>query len=124
VLAFKKYEQQAVDGNTKTLEVFISGDTAIGIQHLVNNQPSHRPMALDLLWKVRCAAGAHHHHHHHHHLSGSLLRGAAYGARAARAQLPPPPLPPPRCPAAARGSAARSVPRPRHPRACLPAAGA
>ncbi len=38
--------------DVSTLEVFVSGDSALSVYSVVSNNSTDRPMALELLWNV------------------------------------------------------------------------
>ena len=48
----------AITESTRILEVFVSGDSCIGLVTLLQKSPIERPMALDILWQVGRAIGA------------------------------------------------------------------
>lgn len=52
VLVFQKISNLALTEDAHALEVFISGDSALGIYALLNGQTTERPMALDVLWQM------------------------------------------------------------------------
>ncbi|GBF87861.1 hypothetical protein Rsub_00573 [Raphidocelis subcapitata] len=52
VLVFQRVNNLALSEDAPALEVFISGDTALGIYALLNGQTTERPMALDVLWQM------------------------------------------------------------------------
>jgi hypothetical protein len=84
VLVFQKMTNLALSEDAQALEVFISGDSALGIYALLNGQTTERPMALDVLWQVQRGGGR-----------GGARGGAAVAARAWEAGgfRPPPPSP-------------------------------
>lgn len=49
MLVFQRVTNLALSEDAQCLEVFISGDTALGIYALLNGQATERPMALDVL---------------------------------------------------------------------------
>lgn len=53
VLVLQRVGNLALTEDAQALEVFISGDSALGIYALLNGQATERPMALDVLWQVR-----------------------------------------------------------------------
>jgi hypothetical protein len=53
VLVLQRVGNLAITEDAQALEVFISGDSALGIYALLNGQATERPMALDVLWQVR-----------------------------------------------------------------------
>lgn len=50
---FQRVTNLALSEEGQALEVFISGDSALGIYALLNGQATERPMALDVLHQVR-----------------------------------------------------------------------
>lgn len=52
VLVFQKVGNLALSEDAQALEVFISGDSALGIYALLNGQTTERPMALDVLYQM------------------------------------------------------------------------
>ena len=55
VLVLQRVGNLALTEDAQALEVFISGDSALGIYALLNGQATERPMALDVLWQVGSA---------------------------------------------------------------------
>lgn len=52
VLVLQRVGNLALTEDAQALEVFISGDSALGIYALLNGQATERPMALDVLWQM------------------------------------------------------------------------